>query len=59
VCVCVCVFSTHAAVSPFALQGGRELDDFVAYLKKEATSPLVIRSSKKQDDDNDDDKTEL
>ncbi|XP_056273392.1 protein disulfide-isomerase A3 [Pseudoliparis swirei] len=46
-------------MSPKKYEGGRELDDFVAYLKKEATSPLVIRSSKKQDDDNDDDKTEL
>uniref|UniRef100_A0A8C2W7Z9 Protein disulfide-isomerase n=1 Tax=Cyclopterus lumpus TaxID=8103 RepID=A0A8C2W7Z9_CYCLU len=42
-------------MSPKKYEGGREVNDFVAYLKKEASNPLVMGESKKKDDD----KTEL
>ncbi len=43
-------------------QGGREVSDFISYLKREATNPLVVpedSKKKKKKKKDDDDKTEL
>lgn len=41
-------------------QGGREVNDFISYLKREATNPLVMQEeSKKKKKKKDDDKSEL
>lgn len=49
-------------VSPLLFQGGREVSDFISYLKREATNPLVVQEEskkKKKKKDDDDDKIEL
>lgn len=50
-------------MSPKKYEGGREVSDFIAYLKKEASSPLVVgeeeTKKKRKKKDNDDDKIEL
>lgn len=49
-------------VSPLVLfQGGREVSDFLSYLKREATNPLVMQEEpkKKKKKKDDDDKIEL
>lgn len=45
----------------FVLQGGREVSDFISYLKREATNSLVVQeeSKKKKKKKKDDDKVEL
>lgn len=48
-------------MSPKKYEGGREVSDFINYLKREATNPLVMQeeSKKKKKKKDDDDKTEL
>uniref|UniRef100_G3NVG1 protein disulfide-isomerase n=1 Tax=Gasterosteus aculeatus aculeatus TaxID=481459 RepID=G3NVG1_GASAC len=43
------------------VKGGREVSDFISYLKREATNPLVVEEekTKKKKKKDDDDKTEL
>lgn len=46
-------FDAHVVIFA-ALQGGREVSDFVSYLKREASNPLVMQEEpkkKKQRDD--------
>uniref|UniRef100_A0AAQ4PDH3 Protein disulfide-isomerase n=1 Tax=Gasterosteus aculeatus aculeatus TaxID=481459 RepID=A0AAQ4PDH3_GASAC len=47
--------------SPKKYEGGREVSDFISYLKREATNPLVVEEekTKKKKKKDDDDKTEL
>ncbi|KAF7657957.1 hypothetical protein LDENG_00019990 [Lucifuga dentata] len=47
--------------SPKKYEGGREVSDFIAYLKREATNTIVVQdeSKKKKKKKKDDDKTEL
>lgn len=55
----VCILSDRP-VSMLMLQGGREVSDFVSYLKREATNPLVVQEeSKKKKKKKGDDKIEL
>lgn len=53
--------SADARLPPLVLQGGREVSDFISYLKREATNPLVVEEekTKKKKKKDDDDKTEL
>uniref|UniRef100_A0A671Y1K0 Protein disulfide-isomerase n=1 Tax=Sparus aurata TaxID=8175 RepID=A0A671Y1K0_SPAAU len=50
-------------MTPKKYEGGREVSDFISYLKREATNPLVMqeesKKKKKKKSDDDDDKTEL
>ena len=57
----VSVRSANSPVSPLMLQGGREVGDFISYLKREASNPLVVQeeSKKKKKKKDDDDKIEL
>lgn len=41
------------------VQGGREVSDFISYLKREATNPLVVPEDAKKKKKKDDDKLEL
>ena len=36
--------------APKKYEGGREVDDFVEYIKKEATNPVEIKKKKKKED---------
>ncbi|XP_037307800.1 protein disulfide-isomerase A3 [Pungitius pungitius] len=46
--------------SPKKYEGGREVSDFISYLKREASNPLVVQEeTKKKKKKSDDDKTEL
>lgn len=36
----------QCCLSIFVLQGGREVSDFITYLKKEATNPLILDESR-------------
>ncbi|XP_005807506.1 protein disulfide-isomerase A3 [Xiphophorus maculatus] len=47
-------------MSPKRYEGGREVSDFISYLKREATNPLVVpEDAKKKKKKKDDDKLEL
>uniref|UniRef100_A0A8C9Z1I7 Protein disulfide-isomerase n=1 Tax=Sander lucioperca TaxID=283035 RepID=A0A8C9Z1I7_SANLU len=47
-------------MSPKKYEGGREVSDFISYLKREATNPLAVQEeTKKKKKKKDDDKTEL
>ena len=55
------VLITHSLVSPLLFQGGRDVGDFLSYLKREASNPLVMQEEpkKKKKKKDDDDKIEL
>lgn len=57
----VCIRSADCPISSVMFQGGREVSDFISYLKREATNPLVVQeeSKKKKKKKKDDDKSEL
>lgn len=56
----VYIHSANGPVSLLMLQGGREVSDFISYLKREATNPLAVQEeTKKKKKKKDDDKTEL
>ena len=38
----------NMSLSLLSFQGGREVNDFIAYLKKEATNPLVAQEEPKK-----------
>lgn len=53
-------FSANCSASLLSLQGGREVSDFISYLKREASNPLVMQDeAKKKKKKKDDDKSEL
>uniref|UniRef100_A0A7N6A7H8 Protein disulfide-isomerase n=1 Tax=Anabas testudineus TaxID=64144 RepID=A0A7N6A7H8_ANATE len=52
-------FSANRSVSPLSFQGGREVSDFINYLKREASNPLVMQEETKKKKKKDDDKSEL
>lgn len=55
-----CFYRAHPLCDSF--QGGREVSDFISYLKREATNPLVMQEEskkKKKKKKDDDDKIEL
>lgn len=52
--------SNKENIPPLSVQGGREVSDFISYLKREATNPLVVpEDAKKKKKKKDDDKSEL
>lgn len=52
----ICSNVTH---SNFMFQGGREVSDFISYLKREATNPLVVQEESKKKKKKKDGKVEL
>uniref|UniRef100_A0A1A7YFP9 Protein disulfide-isomerase n=1 Tax=Iconisemion striatum TaxID=60296 RepID=A0A1A7YFP9_9TELE len=46
-------------MSPKKYEGGREVSDFISYLKREASNPLVVQEESKKKKKKDEDKSEL